>query len=394
MHSNALYIQSGGPTAVINASAFGVINQWRATHGSALYAVKHGTYGLVHGHFFDCGSLTKQALALLPHTPSMVFGSSRYRIPDWPNGADDYERILTHLKTHSIRSIFFNGGNGSLNACHSLCNFLDAVGYEYNIVFIPKTVDNDISCIDHCPGFPSTARYVNISISELVHDLRTYNTGMVAIIEVMGRKTGWLAASTIVAQNIGFGPDLIYVPEAAFSTDALISDISRVYSSRGKCIAVVAEGVRDENGKYLFEYTSDGMENPEITMGGITPYLTATLKREFGCKIRGIDMGLMQRCASHATSRIDVEEAVALGRFAVDTATKGETKKIVAVKRIRSKPYTTTLQTVAMRDVLNVEHALPAKYLHSNGIADEYADYIEPLIGDMPDYFNITVPHR
>ena len=394
MHSNALYIQSGGPTAVINASAFGVIDQWRATHSSALYAVKHGTYGLVHGHFFDCGSLKKQALALLPHTPSMVFGSSRYRIPDWPNGSDDYERILTHLKTHSIRNIFFNGGNGSLNACHSLCNFLDAVGYEYNVVFIPKTVDNDISCIDHCPGFPSTARYVNISISELVHDLRTYDTGMVAIIEVMGRKTGWLAASTIVAQNIGFGPDLIYVPEAAFSTDALISDISRVYSSRGKCIAVVAEGVRDENGKYLFEYTSDGMENPEITMGGITPYLTATLKREFGCKIRGIDMGLMQRCASHATSRIDVEEAVALGRFAVDIAAKGETKKIVAVKRIQSRPYTTTLQTIAMRDVLNREHALPAKYLQSNRIADEYADYIEPLIGDMPDYFNITIPHR
>ena len=157
---------------------------------------------------------------------------------------------------------------------------------------------------------------------------------------------------------------------------------------------MVAEGVRDENGKYLFEYTSDGMENPEITMGGITPYLTATLKREFGCKIRGIDMGLMQRCASHATSRIDVEEAVALGRFAVDTAAKGETKKIVAVKRIRSRPYTTTLQTVAMRDVLNAEHALPAKYLRSDGIADEYADYIEPLIGDMPDYFNITIPHR
>ena len=392
MLKNALYIQSGGPTAVINASAFGVIDQWRATHSTSgsLYAVKHGNYGLIHGHFFDCESLTKRDLALLPRTPSMVFGSSRYRILDWPDGSDDYKRILNHLKKHNIRTIFFNGGNGSIRACYSLCNFLDEVYYECKVVFIPKTVDNDISCIDHSPGFPSTARYVNITISELIHDLRTYHTGIVAIIEVMGRKTGWLAASTVVAQKIGFGPDLIYVPESAFSTDTLISDISRVYTSRGKCIAVVAEGVRDENGKYLFEYTSDGMENPEITMGGITPYLKSTLKREFGCRIRGIDIGLMQRCASHATSCIDVQEAITLGRFAVDS--KDETKKIVAIQRIHSRPYITKLETVAMSDVIHKENALPKKYIYRNGITDEYLDYIEPLIGDMPTYLNIKIP--
>lgn len=393
MKANALYIQSGGPTAVINASAFGVIDEWNAkkNRNNSLYAVRYGNHGLVHGQFFDCSKLTKKALALLPSTPSMIFGSSRYRIPDWPNGQEEYEKILSNLNKYEIRNIFYNGGDGSVKACISLCNFLDAKYYECNVIFVPKTVDNDIDGIDHSPGFPSTARYVNVTISELVQDLRTYHTDVITVIEVMGRQTGWLAASTIVAQKIGFGPDLIYVPESEFSRCRLIADVSRVYASKGKCIAVVAEGVRDENGKYLFEYTPGGIAHPEVNMGGITPYLTSALKGEFGCKIRGIDIGLMQRCAGHLTSSVDVDEAIALGRFAVNAASNNETRKLVAIKRVSSRPYVIELETIVMDDAIHGGHLLPMKYLHGNRIADEYLDYIEPLIGDMPSYSDIRI---
>lgn len=393
MRNNALYIQSGGPTSVINASAFGVIDEWNSTVGKngLLYAVRHGNYGLVHGDFVDCGGLSEKAVRLLPRTPSMIFGSSRYRIPDWPDGADEYDRILGRLKRHNIRTIFFNGGNGSIRACHSLCRFLDDTGYEYNVVFIPKTVDNDIEGIDHSPGFPSTARYVNISISELVQDIRAYNTNIITVVEVMGRQTGWLAASAIAARKTGFGPDLIYVPECKFSKNQLIQDVSGVYSARGKCIAVVAEGVRDENGKYLFEYIPGGLENPELNMGGITPRLTSILKDEFRCKVRGIDLGLMQRCAGHSTSAIDVNEAIALGRYAVEAASRNERNRMVAVKRVSSRPYVTELETLAIGDTMNGGHLLPKKYIKNNSVSNDYLEYIEPLVGDLPAYSDFGI---
>ena len=323
---NGLYIQSGGPTAVINSSAYGVISRWRelGSKVGTLYAVFHGNYGLVHGMLYDTARITDENLRLLVNTPSMIFGSSRHRIPDGPLGFPEYDAIINVIETHNIQYIFYNGGDGSLRACNDLRTYLKMKQVPCSIIFIPKTVDNDIDGIDHAPGFPSTARYVNISITELVHDIETYDTNLIAVVEVMGRRTGWLAASTLLAHHHGFGPDLIYVPECKFSMRKFIADVQKIYQERGKCIAVVAEGVKDEHDKFLFEYQDIDVKQPELNMGGITPYLTSQLRKNFSCKIRGIDLGLMQRCSSHVTATIDVKEAVQIGEEAVSLAIAGE----------------------------------------------------------------------
>ncbi len=221
--------KSGGPTAVINASAYGVIHQWRTegTKVGKLYAVLHGNYGLVNRLLYDTAEISEEELLKLKYTPSMIFGSSRHRIPDGPEGFNQYDVIVQIIEEYNIKYIFYNGGDGSLRACNDLQSYLKMKQVTCSVIFIPKTVDNDIDGIDHAPGFPSTARYVNVTISELVHDIKTYNTNLIAVVEVMGRRTGWLAASTLLGQSNGYGPDLIYVPECKFS-------ISKFYSRCAK----------------------------------------------------------------------------------------------------------------------------------------------------------------
>ena len=387
---NGLYIQSGGPTAVINASAYGVIHQWRTqgTKVGKLYAVLHGNYGLVNRLLYDTAEIAEEELLKLKYTPSMIFGSSRHRIPDGPEGFNQYDVIVQIIEEYSIQYIFYNGGDGSLRACNDLQSYLKMKQVTCSVIFIPKTVDNDIDGIDHAPGFPSTARYVNVSISELVHDIRTYNTNLIAVVEVMGRRTGWLAASTLLGHSHGYGPDLIYVPECKFSISKFITDVRRILEEKGKCIAVIAEGVRDEHNKFLFEYQDISVEEPELNMGGITPYITSQLRKNFTCKIRGIDLGLMQRCSSHMTSKIDLEEAIQLGKAAVSISLAGDTGKMVYIERISSHPYTNRVATVLIEEAINGGHLLPLSYVNQdeNFINDSFLDYIRPLVGELPTY--------
>lgn len=394
MKPNGLYIQSGGPTAVINSSAYGVIRKWRAQgpEVGTLYAVLHGNYGLVNGLLYDTAEITGENLRLLINTPSMIFGSSRHRIPDGPQGYGQYDAIIHVIKKHNIRYIFYNGGDGSLRACNDLRDYLEKKHIPCAVLFIPKTVDNDIDGIDHAPGFPSTARYANISISELVHDIGTYDTDLIAVVEVMGRRTGWLAASTLLAHHHGYGPDLIYVPECRFSISKFISDVQKVLQKRGKCIAVVAEGVRDEHDKFLFEYQDVDVKHPELNMGGITPYLTSQLRKNFSCKVRGIDLGLMQRCSSHLTAVMDKEEAIQLGEEAVSLALAGEDGKMVCIERLSSDPYLTRLTAIPVEQAINGGHLLPLSYINDdeNFIDDSFLDYIRPLIGDLPTYSRLN----
>lgn len=394
----ALYIQSGGPTTVINASAFGVISACKEHPEaiSGLYAARYGTVGLLNDQLVDVFALPSEELERLPQTPSSAFGSCRYRIADGEAGVPDYECILATLKKNNIGYIFYNGGNGTLRACRDLKHYLDSQNYVCNIIAIPKTVDNDIYGIDHAPGFPSAARHVAITVAELAHDIKVYDTGLITVLEVMGRNTGWLAAATMLCTKQGNGPDLIYTPESVFRPGKFIEDVRRVYLQKGKCLAVVAEGVKTSEGKYLFEYCKDSKGNPQLNMGGITPYLTALLNESFDCKIRGIDLGLMQRCGMHTASEMDVEEAIRLGRMAVDAALLGETGKLVALRRLPGVRYCVEEILMDLDEVAKYDAEMPKSYINAdeNYITDAFLDYIEPLVAPLPCYASLDLQQK
>ena len=387
--ANAIYIQSGGPTAVINASAYGVIDECRKhSEIDRIYASEHGIVGVIERRVFD---ITEQMAdeELLPATPSMIFGSCRYEIDENDPEQEDYRKALNTFRTLNIRYIFINGGNGTVSAGLKLGRFLESLEYEFKLIVIPKTVDNDIPCIDHAPGFPSAARHVAITVSELARDMMTYDTELIMFTEVMGRNSGFLAASSLAAGRIDRGPDLIYVPELVFDQRKFIEDVRRVLKEKGKCFAVVAEGVKTEHGKFLFEETSVNRDmDMQKNMGGITPYLNQLLRNHFDCKLRGIDLGLMQRCGAHDASGIDREEAEEVGRCAVRAAVNGESFKMVTVERAFCGPYKAVYGLAELTEVVKRDNALPLAYINETQdyIKEEFLDYILPLIGELPRY--------
>ncbi|MFI3258375.1 MAG: diphosphate--fructose-6-phosphate 1-phosphotransferase, partial [Spirochaetales bacterium] len=292
---NILYIQSGGPTTVINSSACGVIKACKKNADTIkkIYTCKYGFWGLLHNDMIDITHMSDENLEKLQRTPGMAFGSSRYRIPEGDSGLKDYEKIHAVLREHNIGIIIVNGGNGSVRASHDLSQYLQSINYDCSVVVVPKTVDNDIAYIDHAPGFPSAARNMLLTLQELSHDFQCYNTPLLCIVEVMGRDTGWLAASAILLEEYGCAPDLIYVPEIPFSRETFVADAKAVLKKKGKCIAVVAEGVK-ENGRYIFDLTKDA-QSAYLNMGGTVASLRSLIVDRFDCKVRAIDLGLMQR---------------------------------------------------------------------------------------------------
>ncbi len=388
MPHNALYIQSGGPTAVINASGAGVIRRCQKDAKiGRIYAARHGIKGVLTDDLVDCSEFTEDTLKLLEHTPAMAFGSTRYTVQE--DGEEEYQKILAVLSAHDIRYLFLNGGNGTAKAAMRLSSYLEKQAYEIHLVMIPKTVDNDIALIDHAPGFPSAARHVVITTAELIHDMQIYDTPLIMAVEVMGRNTGFLAAATKAAELTGFGPDLIYVPEVSFTPERLVEDVRRVMEKKHKCFVVVPEGVKTPDGKYLFEDTTvNKSDDPSVNMGGITPYLSKLFRQHFSCKIRCIDLGLMQRCAAHTVSPIDLQEAGQLGEAAVEGALNGWHQVLVTHRRISSEPYRTAITCLPLKEAAGIDAVMDTACVTEDGcgIREEYLDYILPLIGPLPVY--------
>lgn len=393
---NVLYIQSGGPTAVINSSARGVLDQCRRQpEAGRIYAAEHGILGVIENRLFDVTE-EMEGEELLTKTPSMIFGSCRYEIDESDPEKKDYRKILKTLKERNIRYIFINGGNGSVRAGLRLGNYLTSENYDYRLVVIPKTVDNDISCIDHAPGYPSAARHVVVTVSELARDMMTYDTELILFAEVMGRNTGFLAAASMAANKIGMGPDLIYVPEILFSREKFIDDVRQVLKRKGKCFVVAAEGVKTADGKFLFEDVSinKGMDMKK-NMGGITPCVCQMLREAFSCKIRGIDLGLMQRCGAHTVSDIDRQEAEELGRIAVKAAVRGESLQMVTLRRKAGEPYEAVYGLEKLERVAREDNCLPLSVISESGnyIKETFLDYVLPLIGRLPQYTKVNRPN-
>ncbi|MDO8685255.1 MAG: 6-phosphofructokinase [Clostridiales bacterium] len=382
-----MFGQSGGPTSVINASAAGVIQEaLKQEDITAVYGAAHGIKGVLNERFYDMSKEDPFELELLKTTPSSALGSVRYKLKKAEDDETDYKRLLEVFKKYSIRYFFYNGGNDSMDTCNKISKYMQKAGYECRIMGVPKTIDNDLWGTDHCPGYGSAAKYIATSTMEVYHDARVYDTGMITILEVMGRNAGWLTAATALSAYKGQGPDLIYLPEVAFDLEKFIEDTTRIYKNTGKVIVAVSEGIRDSNGKYISEYGSDLAKTTDsfghAQLGGLAATLANIAKSKTGAKVRGIEFSLLQRCAAHCASLTDVNEAWLAGQMAVRYAIDGITGKMVAFERETGSVYKCGIKLINLTEVANAEKKIPAAWINSegNGVNEAFINYALPLI--------------
>lgn len=380
-----MFGQSGGPTSVINASAAGVIQEaLKQDCITAVYGLAHGIRGALDENFYDMKKEDPRELDLLKTTPSSALGSVRYKLKSASEDETDYKRLLEVFRKHNIRYFFYNGGNDSMDTCNKISKYMQQVGYECRIIGVPKTIDNDLFGTDHCPGFGSAAKYIATSTMEVYHDARVYDTGMITILEVMGRNAGWLTAATSLAKHKGNGPDLIYLPEIPFDMDKFLTDTEKIYKSTGKVIVAVSEGARDKNGVYVAEMSSSLTKDSfgHSQLGGTASILAGIVREKIAKKVRGIEFSLLQRCAAHTASLTDVNESYLAGQMAVRHAVDGKTDYMVAFEREPGAEYKCNIKLLNLNEVANTEKTIPREWINAegNGVTDEYIKYALPLI--------------
>ena len=379
--------QSGGPSSVINASAYGAIKTALDSDViTNVYGMCNGIRGLLDDNLIDMAKEDPDELALMKYTPSSALGSCRYKLKDPDEDDTDYKTILEMFKKYDIRYFFYNGGNDSMDTCNKISKFMLKNGYECRCMGIPKTIDNDLAGTDHCPGFASAAKYIATSVMEVYHDSRVYDTGMITIMECMGRHAGWLTASAALANVGGNGPDLIYVPEVDFDLDSFTAKVKEIYARQKKCFVVVSEGIHDKEGTFIAEYANKNMAKDSFghaQLGGTAAFLANYIKEQTGAKVRGIELSLLQRCAAHCASQTDIDESFASGKAAVDNAIAGVTDKMVGFECTRENgKYTCTIKLFPLTIVANTEKKLPLEWINEtgDGINQGFIDYALPLI--------------
>ena len=380
-----IFGQSGGPSSVINASAYGVFKAaLESPYITTVYGAAHGIKGVLNDELYIIDQEDPRELELLPYTPSSALGSVRYKLKDPEADETDYKRILEIFRKYNVRYFFYNGGNDSMDTCSKVSRYMKSVGYECNVIGVPKTIDNDLYGTDHCPGFGSAAKYIATTCMEVSLDAKVYDTGMICILEIMGRNAGWLAGAAALASASGEGPDLVYLPEIDFDVEKFYADAERVYNEKGKVIIAASEGIHDKDGKFISEYAGEAAKDAfgHTQMGGLAQVLESMLKTRIDCKSRAIELSLMQRCGAHCGSQTDIDEAIAVGRAAVEAATSGETGYMVAIKRVSSDPYESTTELLPLEKCANYEKKVPLEWINEagNGVTQEFIDYALPLI--------------
>ncbi|MBR6424636.1 MAG: 6-phosphofructokinase [Oscillospiraceae bacterium] len=381
--------QSGGPSAVINASAYGVIKTaLESEYVTKVYGMHHGIKGMLNDELLIMDEEDPKELERLLYTPSSALGSCRYKIADPDVDDTDYKRILEIFKKYDIRYFFYNGGNDSMDTCAKVSRYMAKVGYECRVMGVPKTIDNDLFGTDHCPGFSSAAKYIATSIMEVNRDAHVYDTGMVTIIECMGRHAGWLTAAAALATAKGEGPDFIYLPEVDFDMDKFLADVTACYKEKGNCIAVVSEGIHYADGSFVSEAktaATDGFGHAQL--GGLAAMLANIVKERTGAKVRGIELSLLQRCAAHCASGNDIKESFMSGETAVKEALNGVTGKMVGFECDRTNGYVCRPKLFDLDSVANYEKKVPVEWItpEGNNVKQEFVDYCLPLVqGETP----------
>ncbi len=389
---NAIVAQSGGPTAVINSSACGVIQE-AAKSGKIgrVIGATNGILGVLKEDLFNVSAERSDAIEALKRTPAAAMGSCRYKLKSIDQSQADFQRVLDVFKAHNIRYFFYAGGNDSMDTADKVNKLAADAGYELVCIGIPKTVDNDLAFTDHCPGYPSVAKYVATCAAEAGRDTEAlYTADTCTILEVMGRNAGWIAAATgLAATTPEDAPHLVYMPEAAFSFDKFVRDVEEVLKRLGRVFIVAGEGLKDENGKYVTAdsgaFAKDSFGH--VQLGGVAEMLKAVIEKEVKIKARFNKLGTNQRSAMHFASLTDVKEAYMCGQTAVKYALKGVNGKMVTLVREKGPKYKCTTGLAELRDVANGEKKVPRDFINEAGnhITKAMRDYLRPLVqGQAP----------
>lgn len=383
---NIFYAQSGGVTAVINATACGVIETARKHKNKIgkVYAGHNGIIGALTEDLIDTSKETASAIAALKHTPSGAFGSCRYKLKSVDENRAQYERLIEVFKAHHIGYFFYNGGGDSQDTSLKVSQLSKKIGYPIQCIGIPKTVDNDLPFIDNCPGFGSVAKYVAVSIKEAAFDVKSMakTSTKVFVMEVMGRHAGWIAAASGLAkENEEDAPHIILFPEIAFNRTAFLRRVKECVKKYGYCVICVSEGARFANGKFIADAgTTDAFGHKQL--GGVAPVIANMVKEKHGYKHHWAVADYLQRAARHIASKTDVDHAYAVGKAAVQFALQGKTAIMPTIVRTSNKPYRWKIGSVPLAKVANVEKMMPRSYITKDGfgITKRCHTYLAPLI--------------
>lgn len=398
---NILVAQSGGPTAAINATVAGVIEEAKNYDNiKNIYGALNGIEGVINKNLV---SFTDVDTELLFKTPSSALGSCRYKLPeDLTN--EIYPRIISYLKEKNIGCFIYVGGNDSMDTVLKLSNYCKKNNIkDINVVGAPKTIDNDLMGTDHCPGFGSAAKYVATTFLELEKDCSVYNQPSLTLVEVMGRNSGWLTASSALSKlNGGEGPSLIYLCEEFFQEDRFLEDVKEKLSDGRSVLVALSEGLKDESGKYIGGSESGKADNfGHTNTAGVGKYLENLVKNKMDVKVRSIELNIMQRCSGHITSKRDLEESRMLGQEALKLGLENKSGRMVGLKRLTNTPYEIEVISTPIDRIANLEKKVPLDWISNskNYVEKELMDYIKPLIegevkvdyeNGIPKYFNLS----
>ncbi len=383
---NAFYAQSGGVTAVINASACGVIETARKHPDriGKVYAGRNGIIGALREELIDTSEESDEAIRALMHTPGGAFGSCRYKLKNLTENRREYERLVEVFQAHNIGYFFYNGGGDSQDTAYKVSQIADKMGYPITCIGVPKTVDNDLPFTDCCPGFGSVAKYVATSTLEASLDIRSMceSSTKVFILEVMGRHAGWIAAAGgLAGKGRDEPPHIILFPEIPFDREAFLARVDQSVKDYGYCVVVASEGAQYEDGRFVADAGGkDAFGHTQL--GGVAPALANMVRQALGHKFHWAVADYLQRSARHIASATDLEQAYTVGRKAVEMALEGKQAVMPIIVREQSKPYRWTIGEAPLSEVANQEKKMPIHYISDDGfgITDDCREYLQPLI--------------
>ncbi|MGN0514329.1 MAG: 6-phosphofructokinase [Lachnospiraceae bacterium] len=399
MSRNCLVAQSGGPTAAINSSLAGVISAaLKSSSIKNVYGARNGIQGVLEERLSVLNDIFNQEenIIKLQNTPSMYLGSCRYKLTDYHKDPSDYDKICEILKKYDIGYFFYIGGNDSMDTVAKLSAYTKDKGMDVKVIGVPKTIDNDLFCIDHTPGFGSAAKYIATSVLEMAHDTYIYAIDTVLIVEIMGRNAGWLtAASSLARTSYSAAPHLIYLPEREFDKADFVKRVSELLKEKHHVIVAVSEGIKDCDGNYISAQGGKVDKFGHVMLSGTGKVLEQIVAEEIGCKVRSVELNVLQRAASHVASKTDIEESFELGVNAVKLAMEGKSGVMSTLNRVSDEPYRVVFGEADINKVANFEKKIPAEWITEDGcdVTREMESYLRPLIqGENPVHYEKGIP--